>query len=79
MNTIITNSSQCHEIGFAKNMINAMHTRFDHFKYDTIYIISMIVDLRFKGILIDDVENIRAKSNLEIEVEKYRKGNNKNK
>lgn len=65
-------TTQKPETCFAKNLLRSMCNRFDLYKENNIYIIAMLIDPRFKGLMLNKNELLQAKLHITQEVEKYR-------
>ncbi|KAE9523536.1 hypothetical protein AGLY_016088 [Aphis glycines] len=67
LNLFLTSMTQNPGTCFAENLLRSMCKRFDVYKENKIYIIAMLVDPRFKGIMLNEYE-----SYITSEAEKYR-------
>lgn len=72
LNLFLTSTIQNPGTCFAENLLRSMSKRFDVYKENKIYIIAMLVDPRFKGIMLNEYELLQAKSYITSEAEKYR-------
>lgn len=71
LNLFLTSMTQNPGTCFAENLLRSMCKRFDVYKEKKIYIISMLVDPRFKRIMLNEYELLQAKSYITSEAEKY--------
>lgn len=72
LNLFLKNTITNYGVCFANNLIKSMSTRFDVYKHNQIYKIAMMIDPRFKGLMLNENEILLAKSYLKAEVEKYK-------
>ncbi|KAL4090287.1 hypothetical protein QTP88_025159 [Uroleucon formosanum] len=75
LNLFLTSTTQNPGTCFSENLLRSMCKRFDVYKENKIYIIAMLVDPRFKGIMLNEYELLQAKSHITSEAEKYRYNN----
>ncbi|KAL4141547.1 hypothetical protein QTP88_004172 [Uroleucon formosanum] len=75
LNLFLTSTTQNPGTCFAENLLRSMCKRFDVYKENKIYIIAMLVDPRFKGIMLNEYELLQAKLHITSEAEKYRYNN----
>ncbi|KAL4132161.1 hypothetical protein QTP88_009368 [Uroleucon formosanum] len=60
LNLFLTSTTQNPGTCFAENLLRSMYKRFDVYKENKIYIIAMLVDPRFKGIMLNEYELLQA-------------------